>query len=83
MKGKRRLLLLQLPVPQLNQYRKTLNIPLAPAWIAAALSDKEGIEVEIVGQREATYLADRSLIEHILSRAPDMVGLTLYLWNTD
>ncbi len=83
MKGKRRLLLLQLPVPQLNQYRKTLNIPLAPAWISAALSDIEGIEVEIIGQSEATYLADRSLMEHILSRAPDMVGLTLYLWNTD
>lgn len=83
MRDVKRVLFLQLPVPQLNQYKKTLNIPLGPAWLAYALSDIETVQAEIIAQEYATYLGDSALIEYIVAQLPDFLGLSLYLWNTD
>lgn len=80
---RKRLVLLQLPVLQQNQYKKTLNIPLAPAWLALAIKELKEWEVLIVSQEYATYLGDEAILEHILLLEPDAIGLSLYLWNTD
>jgi len=80
---RKRLVLLQLPVPQHNQYKKTLNIPLAPAWIALGLKELKEWEVYVLSQEHATYLGDKAILDHIISLEPDAIGLSLYLWNTD
>lgn len=76
-----KILLLQLPVPQLNYQKQTGNIPLAPAYLKQALGMINDLEVEIVPESISSYYSDSALINYILNIKPDMIGFTVYCWN--
>jgi hypothetical protein len=78
-----RVLLVQLPIPQLNFGRQTGNIPLAAGCLKMAASAAGVTGVEILPQRLATYLGDAALLDAILSREPSIVGFSVYAWNVD
>jgi Radical SAM superfamily/B12 binding domain len=79
----KRVLLAQLPIPQMNFGRQTGNIPLAGALLSQALGSQPGMDVEILPESIVSYLADAALLEHILSRDPEIVGFTVYSWNLE
>lgn len=74
-------LLLQLPIPQLNYGRQTGNIPLGAACLKLAAAAVPGVSIEILPESIVSYLADAPLIRLILSRRPDVIGFTVYCWN--
>lgn len=74
-------LLLQLPIPQLNFGRQTLNVPLGAAWLKQACGMLSDVHIEIIPESVASYLADEALFQAVLSKRPDIVGFTVYNWN--
>jgi hypothetical protein len=74
-------LLVQLPVPQLNFGHKTGNIPFASACLHQAASHTPDTRIDIFPQISASYMGDAALLETILTRRPDIVGFTTYVWN--
>jgi radical SAM superfamily enzyme YgiQ (UPF0313 family) len=76
-----RVLLIQLPIPQLNFGRRTGNIPLAAACLKQAAADMESVRVDILSESTAAYLGDAALLERIVEFEPDVVGFTVYGWN--
>jgi hypothetical protein len=81
-----RILLLQLPVPQLNFGRRTGNIPLAAACLQQAWAPHhpDGAHgVVLLPQASATYLGDSALVKRIGQMRPDVVGFTTCAWNVD
>lgn len=80
------ILLVQLPVPQLNFGRRTGNIPLAAALLKQnwAPHHPEGTHgVAVLPQATATYAGDGALLRQIHATNPDVVGFTTYAWNLD
>lgn len=78
-----RIILIQLPIPQTNFGRQTGNVPLAGAVLKQATQSSSGLDVEIVPESVSSYLGDAALLDHMLSRQPDIVGFTVYSWNLD
>lgn len=76
-------LLLQLPIPQLNYGKQTGNVPLGAACLKQAAEGLPGIHVDIFPESVASYLGDAALIELILSRKPDILGFSVYCWNAE
>ncbi len=76
-------LLIQLPIPQLNYGRQTGNIPLAGACLKTAAEGIPGARVEMLPESVVSYLGDAALLDWILSRRPDVVGFTVYAWNVE
>ncbi len=76
-------LLLQLPIPQLNYGRQTGNIPLGAACLARAASGLTHVEIEILPESVVSYVGDAALIDLILLKAPDLVGFTVFNWNIE
>ncbi len=74
-------LLLQLPIPQLNFGRQTLNIPLGAAWLKQTCGILSGVHIEVVPESVASYLADEALLRYVLAKQPDIIGFTVYTWN--
>lgn len=74
-------LLVQLPVPQLNFGHFTGNIPFGAACLRQAAAPLSNEYVEILPQMAASYMGDAALLEILLSRRPDIIGFTLYMWN--
>ncbi|HHP7234295.1 MAG TPA: B12-binding domain-containing radical SAM protein [Desulfobacterales bacterium] len=79
----KRVLLVQLPIPQSNFGRQTGNTPLAAAWLNRAAADLDGVAVSILPESIVSYLGDAALLDRILAREPDVVGFTVYSWNLD
>jgi radical SAM superfamily enzyme YgiQ (UPF0313 family) len=79
----KRVLLVQLPIPQSNFGRQTGNTPLAAAWLSRAVGDLDGVAVSILPESIVSYLGDAALLDRILAREPDIVGFTVYSWNLD
>jgi radical SAM superfamily enzyme YgiQ (UPF0313 family) len=79
---KLRVLLLQLPVP--NNPRA--NIPLAAGYLKA-YAHKEGllehVDVEIMPREVADAGGDALIVDAIMCRRPDVLGLSLYTWNSE
>jgi len=75
------ILLIQLPIPQLNYGRQTGNIPLAAACLKQAVADLPEATVEILPESIVSYLADASLVSLITARRPQIIGFTVYSWN--
>lgn len=73
--------LVQLPVPQLNFGRQTGNIPLGAACLKQAVPTGTGVKIDIIAQRLTTYLGDAALLNIIIHQKPDVIGFTTYLWN--
>lgn len=75
-------LLLQLPVP--NNSR--LNTPLAGGYLKAyahAQGLLEYVDIKFVPRPLADYGGDAALINYIVAQAPDVLGVSLYTWNSE
>lgn len=84
--SRRRIVLIQLPIPPVGHEPIRGNVPLAAGYLKllARLRGLESdYEIEIVPAAEANLLGDRGLVESILARRPWLVGFSCYLWNID
>jgi radical SAM superfamily enzyme YgiQ (UPF0313 family) len=83
---KRRVLLVQLPIPPVGHEPIRGNIPLAAGYLKL-LARERGLEsdydIDLLSTRDANTLSDRGLIEAIVERRPWLVGFTCYLWNIE
>ncbi len=75
------ILLIQLPIPQINYGRQTGNIPLAAACLKQAVSDLSELDVQILPESIVSYLADSALVHMIASHRPEVIGFSVYSWN--
>ncbi|GIV97797.1 MAG: hypothetical protein KatS3mg057_2454 [Herpetosiphonaceae bacterium] len=82
MEGILRVLLLQLPVPN----NPGANIPLAAGYLKAWAA-REGlldqVAVELMPRDIADRAGDALLVDAIVARRPDILGLSLYTWNSE
>lgn len=77
-----RVLLSQLPVPN----NPVLNTPLAAGYLKAYAATRgllERVEIEILPRAIADHAGDAMLVEEIVARRPDVLGLSLYTWNSE
>lgn len=84
-----RVLLLQLPVPN----NPATNVPLAAGYLktyalaADGWSDGQSarfpLEIDILPRALADYAGDARLVQAIVAHAPDVLGLSLYTWNSE
>jgi radical SAM superfamily enzyme YgiQ (UPF0313 family) len=86
MMSKRRVLLVQLPIPPVGHEPIHGNVPLAGGYLKL-MARQHGLEskyeIEILSPTEANTLGDTGLLATILDRRPWLVGFTCYLWNID
>ncbi len=86
MSHRRRILLIQLPIPQPGMEPAQGNVPLAAAYLKL-LAQQRGLEeaydIQILPAALANRLSDRGLAAEILDRDPWLVGWTCYLWNVE
>jgi len=79
---KLKIILMQLPHPSYLDR----NLPLAPGYLKAS-AYKHGllddVEVEIFDPFLSDYAGCQMLIDAIVSRRPDILGFSLYLWNVE
>lgn len=82
MTRKLRVLLVQLPVPN----NPATNVPLALGYLKA-YAHAQGLldqaEIEILPRALADYAGDARLVHEIVGRAPDVLGFSLYTWNSE
>ncbi len=86
MPARRRILLIQLPIPQPGMEPAEGNVPLAAGYLkllARLRGMEDSYEIDILPARLANRLSDRGLVAEILARDPWLVGWTCYLWNID
>ncbi len=78
-----RVLYVQLPPARFACEEVPTNVQLAPGFLASAsgAGGAEDIRVEILESDVVDVFADEGLAAEICRRQPDVVGLTLYLWN--
>jgi len=82
MEEKLRVLLAQLPVPS----APSLNTPLAAGYLAAyaeSLGLAAVAEITLLPRALADHAGDAALVEAIVARAPHVLGLSLYTWNSE
>ena len=79
---KLKVLLLQLPVP--NNPRA--NIPLAAGYLKAYAYQQgllEHVSIEIMPREVVDAGGDALIVEEIRARQPDVLGISLYTWNSE
>jgi radical SAM superfamily enzyme YgiQ (UPF0313 family) len=79
---KLRVLLMQLPVPN----NPGLNTPLAAGYLKAyayAQGLLDSVEIELLPRQLADSTGDAVLVEEIVVRQPDLLGVSLYTWNSE
>jgi radical SAM superfamily enzyme YgiQ (UPF0313 family) len=84
--SRRRVLLIQLPIPPVGPTPVHGNVPLAAGYLKMYAELKglgERHTIDILPTHEANTFGDAALVEAILARSPWMVGFTCYLWNID
>jgi radical SAM superfamily enzyme YgiQ (UPF0313 family) len=75
-------LLMQLPVPN----NPSLNTPLAAGYLKAyayAQGLGDAVAIELLPRQLADYAGDARLIDEIVARQPDVLGVSLYTWNSE
>jgi radical SAM superfamily enzyme YgiQ (UPF0313 family) len=79
-----RVLLVQLPIQELVFRRVRGNELVAPGYLKAAAEKALGrrVAVEILEREAVDRLGDAALARAIAARAPDLVGFSLFLWNS-
>src|SRR5690242_16307438 len=83
---KRRVLLVQLPIPPPGPGPIRGNVPLAAGYLkllARSRGLEDGYEIEIFPSSLANRLSEEGLASEILKRRPWLVGFTCYLWNIE
>lgn len=81
---KRRVVLVQLPIPQPGMESARGNVPLAAGYLKLYAQQnglEEHYEILIFPPKLANTLSDQGLVDAILELDPWMVGFTSYLWN--
>ncbi|HEY5675882.1 MAG TPA: radical SAM protein [Myxococcales bacterium] len=82
----KKLRLVQLPVPPPAALAATGNVPLAAGClgVAARVHGLEGkVAIDVVEPAVTDALGDTLLADHIARDEPDLVGFSLYLWNSE
>lgn len=82
MTRKLRVLLVQLPVPN----NPATNVPLALGYLKAyahAQGLLDLVEIEILPRSLADVAGDALLVDEIVARRPDLLGFSLYTWNSE
>jgi radical SAM superfamily enzyme YgiQ (UPF0313 family) len=80
----KRALLLQLAAPRTSNEPVLENDHLAAGYLASAYardSRRHDFQVEIIARAEADYAGDAALLQALMAKSPDVIGLTLYCWN--
>src|SRR5689334_17144712 len=80
--SKLRVLLVQLPVPN----NPSLNTPLAAGYLKAYASMQgldDSAEITSLPRLLADYAGDALLVDEIVARQPDVLGVSLYTWNCE
>jgi radical SAM superfamily enzyme YgiQ (UPF0313 family) len=75
-------LLLQLPVPG----NTPSNVPLAAGYLKAYAEARglpEGLRIEILPRALADHAGDALLVQELVARRPDLIGVSLYTWNSE
>ena len=84
--SRKKLRLVQLPVPPPAALAATGNVPLAAGCLGVATrvhGFSERVDVEVVAPSITDGTGDTRLAELISADEPDYLGLSLYLWNVD
>jgi radical SAM superfamily enzyme YgiQ (UPF0313 family) len=83
---RRRVLLVQLPIPPLGPQPIRGNVPLAAAYLKL-FAERRGLgsdyDIDILPAPAANTLGDRALVAELERREPWLVGFTCYLWNVE
>ncbi len=83
---RRRIVLVQLPIPQPGLQPARGNVPLAAGYLKM-YAQQAGLtadyEIDIFPSALGNTLSDTGLAEAIADRRPWMVGFTCYLWNIE
>jgi radical SAM superfamily enzyme YgiQ (UPF0313 family) len=77
-----RALLMQLPVPN----NPDTNVPLAAGYLKAYAQARgllDRVDIEILPRALADHAGDALLVDQIAARAPDVLGISLYTWNSE
>jgi radical SAM superfamily enzyme YgiQ (UPF0313 family) len=77
-----RVLLMQLPVPN----NPVTNVPLALGYLKAYAHTQgllERARIDILPRAIVDSAGDALLVEEIARRAPDILGISLYTWNSE
>jgi radical SAM superfamily enzyme YgiQ (UPF0313 family) len=75
-------LLMQLPVPN----NPATNVPLAAGYLKAFAHARgllDQIAIDILPRDLADRAGDALLVDEIAARAPDVLGISLYTWNSE
>src|SRR5262245_59277233 len=75
-------LLIQLPVPN----NPSTNVPLAAGYLKAYAHSQgllQRVTIDILPRRLADSAGDALLVETIAARRPDVLGISLYTWNSE
>jgi radical SAM superfamily enzyme YgiQ (UPF0313 family) len=79
---KLRVLLVQLPVPN----NPATNVPLAAGYLKA-YAEAQGlldrVRVDILPRALADHAGDAMLVDAIVADQPDVLGISLYTWNSE
>ncbi len=77
-------LFVQLPPPRFDFQDQGANIPLAAGLLVSSLKTglHSGIKVEILDSYIVDVFCDVGIIRNIVNRAPDILAISLYLWNS-
>jgi radical SAM superfamily enzyme YgiQ (UPF0313 family) len=83
---RRRVCLVQLPIPPLGPAPIRGNVPLAAAYLKL-FAEGRGLgaeyDIEVFPATEANTLGDKALAAALARREPWLVGFTCYLWNIE
>ena len=78
--------LVQLPVPPPAAFAATGNVPLAAGCLGVAANVhgfSNRVAVDVVAPSLTDSLGDTELADRIAADEPDVLGLSLYLWNVE
>ncbi|MEP7189902.1 MAG: cobalamin-dependent protein, partial [Roseiflexaceae bacterium] len=79
---KLRVLLIQLPVPN----NPATNVPLAAGYLKAQAQARgllDRVEIDILPRALADNAGDALLVDAIVARRPELLGISLYTWNSE
>lgn len=83
--SKMKALLIQLPFPFFRTRKHWGNVPLAAGFLKSmAYKERllDEIEIEILDEKSTNRSSDTRLIDLIIAKGPDVLGFSLYDWNS-
>lgn len=82
----RHLLWVQLGVPDAEQAFADSNLPVAAGYVLGHCHARgllDGLTWAILDEATATYAGDAGLLEAVLDHRPDILCLSVYMWNAE